>query len=229
MPERLALGLGDLVLPLAVARPLPRLLLADPPGDHLHGVRHHEGGVEAHAELADEARALLRVRCHGLEELARARARDGAEVLLQVLLVHPDARVGDGQGLAVLRVEGDVDARDEGHALVLLLGEGEVLQLVQRVRGVGDELAEEDLRVRVQRMDDEREELVDFRLELVLCHGLELSVTFLRDCGKSSRVKVTIDRGRAGVNAGAYPDPSGCGRERCRVRSFAAQAREGRA
>ena len=43
-------------------------------------------------------------------------------------------------------------------------------ELVERVGGVGDELAEEDLRVRVERMDDELEELADFGLELLLGH-----------------------------------------------------------
>ena len=57
-------------------------------------------------------------------------------------------------------------------ALYWFVGEGEVTQLVERVGGVGDELAEEDFRVRVERMDDELEELVDFSLELLFGHGI---------------------------------------------------------
>ena len=68
----------------------------------------------------------------------------------------------------------EVDARsvdaiaDEG--LELVVGEGEVAELVERVGGVGDELAEEDLRVRVERMDDQLQELANFGLELLLGH-----------------------------------------------------------
>ena len=89
---------------------------------------------------------------------------------IEVFLVHADAGVGDGEGLLGF-VEFEVDARrvdaiaDE--RLVLLVGEGEVAQLVERVGGVGDEFAEEDLRVRVERMDDQLEELADFSLELL--------------------------------------------------------------
>ena len=52
--------------------------------------------------------------------------------------------------------------------LVGVVGEREVAQLVERVGGVGDQLAEEDLRVRVERVDDELEELADFGLEFSL-------------------------------------------------------------
>ena len=93
----------------------------------------------------------------------------------EVFLVHADAGVGDGEGL-LLFVELEVDARridavaDE--RLVLVVDEGEVTQLVERVGGVGDELAEKDLRVGVERMDDELEELAYFSLELLLGHDI---------------------------------------------------------
>ena len=45
-------------------------------------------------------------------------------------------------------------------------------QLVERVGRVGDELAEKDLRVRVERMDDQLQELADFSLKLLLRHIL---------------------------------------------------------
>ncbi len=64
-------------------------------------VGHHEGGVEAHAELADDVGGVLpAVLLLGqlLLELEGAAAGDGAQVLLQLLLRHADAVVGDGQG-----------------------------------------------------------------------------------------------------------------------------------
>ena len=57
-------------------------------------------------------------------------------------------------------------------ALYLSSIEGEVTELIERVGGVGDELAEKDLRVGVERMDDELEELAYFGLELLLGHGI---------------------------------------------------------
>ena len=151
--------------------------------DHLHGVRHHEGGVEAHAELADEARALLRVRRHGLDELPGPRARDGARGSPPGPSRSCRCRVSEMVSVFLSFVSKEMSMRGtKGHSPVLLLREGEVLQLVQRVGRVGDELPEEDLRVGVQRVDDEREKLVDFGLELVLGHG----VTLRGDCFKQN-------------------------------------------
>jgi hypothetical protein len=52
----------------------------------------------------------------------------------------------------------------------LKVDEGEVTELVEGVRGVADELAEEDLGVRVEGVDDELKELGDFGLELLFRH-----------------------------------------------------------
>ena len=67
-------------------------------------VGHHKGGVEAHAELADDVGGVLpAVLLLGqlLLELEGAAAGDGAQVLLQLLLRHADAIVGDGQVRAI--------------------------------------------------------------------------------------------------------------------------------
>jgi len=42
-----------------------------------------------------------------------------------------------------------------------LVGEGLEADLVERIRGVGDELPQEDLLVGVERVDDEGQQLVD--------------------------------------------------------------------
>ena len=57
-------------------------------------------------------------------------------------------------------------------ALYSVVGEGEVAQLVERIGGIGDEFAEEDFRVGVERMDDQLEQLVDFSLELLFRHSV---------------------------------------------------------
>ena len=53
-------------------------------------------GVEADAELPDELCVLGRVGGQALEELARPRLGDGADVLDDFLARHADAVVGDG-------------------------------------------------------------------------------------------------------------------------------------
>ena len=133
--------------------PLPRLVRAVGPGDHRHPVGHHEGGIEAHAELADDV-GLVPLVLLGqlLLELERAAAGDGAQVGLQLLLGHADAVVGDGEGTLLL-------VRDQRNFEVspvqthLIVGEGLVGQLVHRVAGVGDELPEENLLVGVDGVD----------------------------------------------------------------------------
>ena len=138
-------------------RPLICLVFTGLARDDLDLVGDHEDGVEADAELADEVGVLPGIAGELGEEVLCARAGDGAEVRDEVFLVHADAGIGDGEGL-VSFVELEVDARridaiaDE--SLVLLVGESKVAQLVERVGGVGDELAEKDLRVGVKGMDD---------------------------------------------------------------------------
>ena len=46
-------------------------------------------------------------------------------------------------------------------------GNGLVAQLVERIGGVGDQLAQEDIAVGIDRMHHEMQELGDLRLELV--------------------------------------------------------------
>ncbi len=159
-----ALGGLDLEAGFAVAGPSPGLVFAGLAGDHLDVVGDHEDAVEADAELADEVRVLLGVAGELREEVFGSGAGDGAKVRDQVLLVHADAGVGDGKDF-ILFVEFKVDAGIEGKRLVLVLDEGEMAELVERIGGVGDQLAEEDLRVRVERVDDELQELTDFGLK----------------------------------------------------------------
>ena len=54
--------------------------------------------------------------------------------------------------------------------LVQVVGQRQVLQLVERVGRIGDQLAEKDLRVRVKRVDDQLKQLIDFCLKFKFCH-----------------------------------------------------------
>src|SRR6202042_3083634 len=95
---------------LAVGDPFPRLVFASLARYDFHLVGDHEGGVEAYAELADEVGVLALVAGELREEVLGSRACDGSEMRHEVLLVHAEASVGDGDGLGVF-VELEVNAR----------------------------------------------------------------------------------------------------------------------
>ncbi len=178
-PVLLVLGLeverhrraGDVTLcvleGVALARRLPAggRLLAGLARDDRDAVSRHEARVEADAELADQ---LGRGRRPGLADLLEeglgARARDRAEVLDQLLAAHADAAVVDAER-ARLPIELDPDAR-----LGLARGElgpGQRLEaaLVERVAGVRDELAQEDLLVAVEGVDHQAQDFAGLGLE----------------------------------------------------------------
>jgi hypothetical protein len=96
------------------------------------------------------------------EERERARAGDGPDALDQVRVGHADAGVLDGQAVP-LGVEVDPDLQRGVRALHVAVGEHPEAHLVEGVGGVGDQLAEEHLRVRVERMDDEVQQLPHLR------------------------------------------------------------------
>ena len=88
----------------------------------------------------------------------------------QVLAGHADAVVGDGQRLGV-RVERDGDG--EGAAALDQLGPGErlVAQLLAGVGGVGDELADKDLAVGIDRMNHQMQQARNVGLEALRFRG----------------------------------------------------------
>jgi len=57
--------------------------------------------------------------------------------------------------MAFASIDRNLDRGLEGDILVSLVRDGQIAQLIQSVGGIGDELAEEYLFVRVQRMGDE--------------------------------------------------------------------------
>ena len=140
-------------------------------------VGHHEGGVEAHAELTDHVDLIRRLVVLGQTglELTGAAAGDGAQVGLQVLLAHAHAVVGDGEGPPLL-VGDDGDFQVAPGHVHAPVGEGFVGQLVLRVAGVGDELPEKNLLVGVDGVNHQVQQPLGFRLELLLCHDCDSSV-----------------------------------------------------
>ena len=135
-------------------------------GDERDPVGHHEGGVEADAELADQLRVVLDgFLLQALHEGAGAGAGDGADVLLHLGDRHADAVVADGEGAGPL-VGDDLDLPVAVPLQKRFAGVGFEADLVDGVGGVGDQFPQEDVLVGVEGMDDEVEQLLDLGLEL---------------------------------------------------------------
>ena len=155
--------------------PAVRLVRAVRPRDHRHLVRDHERRVEAHAELADHvdggaARLALALGlAEHIAEPARAARGDDAEVGLQLLLCHADAVVGHGQRPGV-PVHVDADEEILSCHADGLVRQGAIAELVDRVRGVRDDLTQEDLLMGVDGVDHEVQKTLRLRFELFLCH-----------------------------------------------------------
>ena len=133
-----------------VGNPLPCPVLAVLPGDNGDGGSYHKGGIEAHAELADDIDVLVLL--HGLLEAQRAGFGDGAKVLDHFVLRHTDAVIGNGQG-TVFGVTGDGDGKFVPVDAHLVVGQRRVGQLIDGVGGVGDDLPKENLLVGINGID----------------------------------------------------------------------------
>ena len=119
--------------------------------------------------MADEVgirRRFVFALFHLLEKGFGARARDGTEILHQIAMVHADAIVLNGQ-----RARPFVDRQRDFEVRIIsqqvVLGDGGIAQLVAGVRGVGNQLAQEDIFIFVERVDHEIEQLADLGLELM--------------------------------------------------------------
>ena len=157
---------GDLEIAFAGAGPVHALAggQAGATAEHVHAVGHDEGAVKAHAELSDQVGVLLLVAAEGAQELARAGLGDGAQVRDGLVAAHADAVVVDGDRARV-GIEADADAHAGVFLQQLRVLQRLEPQLVGGVGGVGDQLAQEDLLVRVQRVDHQLQQLLHFGLE----------------------------------------------------------------
>ena len=159
----------------ALGAPHPGLVRAGAAAGDLDPVGDHEHRIEADAEAADQPRPVVGLG-QPLEERLGARARDGAEIVDQLLLRHADARIGDRQGAGL-----GIGRETDGEPLVagdqVRPGDRLVAQLVARIGGVGDQLAQEDVGFGIDRVNHQVQQLGDFGLEGVgfgcglFCHG----------------------------------------------------------
>ena len=111
-----------------------------------------EGGVKTDAKLADQPRILCLIARERGEEFLRARLGDSANMGNNLVLRHADAVVADGDCPRVA-VIGDANFEDRIVFVVLRVIQSLKAQLVRGIRSIRNQLAEEDLRMAVQRMD----------------------------------------------------------------------------
>mmetsp|Transcript_30074 Transcript_30074/g.64217 ORF Transcript_30074/g.64217 Transcript_30074/m.64217 type:complete len:816 (-) Transcript_30074:293-2740(-) len=158
-------GAGVLVdVEVAVGGRLPdvRAVVVVVLADDLDLVRREKSRVEAHAELPDEVH--VPALGHRVDEGGGPALRDGAQVLHQVGLGHPDPSVQDRQH-AVLRVRADAHLQVLARRQRVRLGQRQQADLVKGVRGVRDQLAKEDVLVGVERVHDDVQQARHLRLE----------------------------------------------------------------
>jgi hypothetical protein len=163
---RLTIDASNREFPLPVRIPVHAMAnrQAGAAGFDLDAIRNDEGRVEADAELSDELSVLSRIAGHLLQELRGARSGDRPEVFDDLVARHADAVVRNGDRAAfgiVLHVYPELGIVGQQ----VRRCEGLESQLVGGVGGVGNQLAEEDFLVAVQRMDHEMQQLPHLGLE----------------------------------------------------------------
>mmetsp|Transcript_26488 Transcript_26488/g.41502 ORF Transcript_26488/g.41502 Transcript_26488/m.41502 type:complete len:332 (-) Transcript_26488:197-1192(-) len=140
-------------------------------GDNGHGISNKVNGVETNTELSDEVHVTLLG--HLLKEAGGSRLGDSSQVVPEVVCCHADSSVRDADGASIL-VSGDADL-ELGLVTVAQhrgIGEREETDLVQGVRGVRDQLTQEDLLLGIQRVNDDVHQAPDLGLELLLAASL---------------------------------------------------------
>ena len=120
-------------------------------GVHLYPVGNDERGVEPHPELANQLGILLLVTGQAFQKGRSPGPGNGAEVFDDLIAIHTDAIVGDGDGVLFLFL-GQVH-RDPEVPLPLqqaVVGQGGKAQFVDCITGVGNQLPQEYFLVGVQ-------------------------------------------------------------------------------
>ena len=147
----------------ARGRPHPNLVRSGATAGDDDALGHHEGGIEADAELADQIGAVL-----GFGEFCEkgfgAGARDGAEIVDQLLTVHADAAVDHGQRVGLL-VRHDPDLGRGAVGDQIGRGDRLIAQLVAGIGRIRDQLAQEDVGFRIDRVHHQVQQLGNLGLE----------------------------------------------------------------
>jgi len=162
----LAGGGGEGEFAAAFTGPGPGFRRAGLARGDFHAVGNHERRIEADAELADQARAVLGLGVRqGFAERLGAGAGDGAEVGQHFVMRHADAVIGDGECARCL-VGGDSHL-GLFRRRQLGAGEGFETAAIRGVRGVGHQFAQEDFTLGIQRMHHQIEQAADLGAKIV--------------------------------------------------------------
>ena len=165
-------------------------------GRDFHLLRHHEHGIEADAEAADDLGGVVGpgiivfddgflavggslfllflilggrgglFRLSGTQELFGTGMGDGAEVLHHFLFRHAYAGIGNGENMVVL-VHGDADFQRQVRIAHFAARGLEETHLLQRIGRVGKKLTKKDFVVGVQRVGENVEQFARFRAKLM--------------------------------------------------------------
>ena len=152
--------------------PAPGFVAAIGTAHHGDIVADHKGGVEAHAELADNIDILLLFVL--LLEVQRTALGDDAQIVVQLVFGHTHAVIGDSQGTLVLvgfNGDGEIIPVQTGIAIF----QGAVIKLVNGVAGVGDQLAEKDFLMGIDGIDHHIQQAFGFCLKLLHFHRISTS------------------------------------------------------
>ncbi|OPZ69401.1 MAG: hypothetical protein BWY83_01990 [bacterium ADurb.Bin478] len=164
-------GRLDVIGALAVAAPnVRRLVCIGGARGQFDAFRDHKNRVKAHAEAADQIQPRILLHRHLFEKFAGAGMSDGADVLHHLLLRHADAGITNGKGLfALIQVDpdGELEIRIH-HGLTL---DRFKPRLVQRIRGIGDQFADENFTMGVERVRENMQQLLNLCFEFESLSG----------------------------------------------------------
>ena len=150
-------------------RPGPNLIGPRPATGHDNAVGDHESGIKADTELSNQAGPILRL-LETRNEGFGPGTRDGTEIVDQFLPVHTDAGIGNRQRVFFL-VRDDPDFRQFAVTDQRRIGDRLIAQLVACVGSVRDQLAQENVGLRIDRMDHEVQKLGNLGLKWLCLNG----------------------------------------------------------
>ena len=133
---------------------------------NIHAVADHERAVESQSEVTDDRIGILLVL---IQEVVGAGEGYLIDILVDFLGGHTNAAVADGDGASFcVHAHGDLQL---AHLALEISLAGEGLQLLCCIHGVADNLADEDLMIRIEEFLDDRKNVL----------GRYTDITFLHD------------------------------------------------
>ena len=134
-------------------------------GEHGDRIRDDEGRIKADPELTDQIGVVLLIAGQFAEELAGTRFGDRAKMGDHLITAHADPVIRHRQGPGLL-VECDANLEIAVPFEQIGVIQRFEAQLVARIGRIGDQFAQEDLAIGVQRVNHQVQQLLDFCLKI---------------------------------------------------------------